>query len=612
MSDTNNWLGGTSRRDFLRYGAAGGAALLAGCGGGGSGVNRTDQTFTIFDPTTGGTVPTNRHLNPWNPTQQGVWHPGANIFDRAVAHSPASGKGTGIIANDWESVDDTTLEFHLSDEFTWHNGDQVTAHDWQLQFDIGLGILAMQAEEGARPHPLVKGAEATDDTTLQVTFHDPLSEAWALQNATTDLAGRESRGIFTKEGEEPWETWRTRLENGEEGVVGDITTAAKPMLSEDTVANGAFTVSELGDSTIVMEVYEDHPHASSIELKEMELELFEGGLATQPYLSGQVDAAHTGFPIQNDFDDRLPKGHTLFRESLSSNKLVAFNCGAGHNYDTPFSDRRVRQAVMHVYNRSELPDLLQGVNNVFEWGPCRVPGNVIKEETHRAATWVKDDFTTYGQNDTERATQLLKDAGYSREDGKWYRANGDRFEIDWMKGLKNPDHQLMQKNLKNFGVKINQQEVDSATLDERRTAGEYHVMPDGSSANGITSMWTLDLVISWLQSILHFEDEADIPMPIGDPEGSEGTKTINIEEHIRQWQVTGEQKYHKELTWWWNQFMPEIEMMYQPDAGAYRGNDWELDAPEDIVDGIDDALYIAPKLEDGTLRYIGTDETTSN
>lgn len=606
MPEFTNWREGKSRRDFLRYGAVGSTALIAGCiGGGGDGSGRSDQTFNVFDPTTGGTVPSNRHMNPWNPTQQGVWHPGANIFDRAVAHSPASNEGYGIIATDW-TAEGSTIEFTFSEDWTWHNGDDVTAHDWQLQFDLALGLLAMQAEDGARPHPIVESAEATGDYTIEVNFHSALSEEWALQNATTDLAGRESRGIFTKEGEEPWEGWRTALENEEEGIVEEITTATEPMLSEDTVGNGAFQVTEIGDANILMEVYEDHPNADSIEVQEMSLDLFEGNNPTQPYRTGQVDAAHTQFPVPNDVQSQLPEGHTLFKETLSSNKLIAFNCGEGNDYGSPFEDRRVRQAVAHVFDRQQLTELLEGVNEIFDYPPCRVPGNVLQEGSHDAADWV-DDFVKYGQNDTERATELLEEAGYSLEDGSWYNPDGNRFEIEWMNGIERQDHQLLQQNLNDFGIATNQIQVDDATLDERRTSGEYHVMPDGSSANGITAMWTLDLMPNWVQTITHYQPEVDVPMPVGDPEGSDGTKTINVEEHIQQWQVTGEDQYHKELMWWWNQFLPEIEAMYQPDAGAYNSTNWEIDAPDPVINGIDDALYIAPKMSDGTIRYVGNE-----
>ena len=100
MPEDTNWRNSRkSRRAFIKYGAVGGAALIAGCagdgsapdaggngsgggtsgggGGGGSGGmmgnnsasggnagsgNEGKTQFQLFDPSTGGTIPTNRHF----------------------------------------------------------------------------------------------------------------------------------------------------------------------------------------------------------------------------------------------------------------------------------------------------------------------------------------------------------------------------------------------------------------------------------------------------------------------------------------------------------------------------------------------------------------------
>jgi peptide/nickel transport system substrate-binding protein len=56
--------------------------------------------------------------------------------------------------------------------------------------------------------------------------------------------------------------------------------------------------------------------------------------------------------------------------------------------------------------------------------------------------------------------------------------------------------------------------------------------------------------------------------------------------------------------WWWNQYVPEMEVMYQPDAGAINTANWDFgDTPSAIVNGVDDALSVSLQLEDGGLRY---------
>ncbi|WP_222912991.1 ABC transporter substrate-binding protein [Natrinema sp. SYSU A 869] len=604
MPEGNNWrTSSPSRRDVLKYSAVGGTALVAGCLGGSSSTDR----FRVFDAETSGTLPSQRHCNPYNPTQRGTWHPGALIFDRPVMYSPAEDSAYPLIATDWEMTDDTTLEMTFSDEWTWHNGDQLTAEDWVMQLQMSLAILEYQADDGSRPHQFLESAEAPDEYTARINLHDSLSETVAVQNVTADLVGDESRGIFTNSSDDQWSEWHQRLQEASdsemETILEEITSEGYPML-EDAVGNGPFQVADIGDNVMVFEKYEDHPNADNINFSEYSFHLYENNNPTQPYANGEVDATHTQFPVEDDVKSQLPNGHTLIKESFSTNKLFTFNCGYDVEYDTPMSNANVRKAVCHVFDRQRVTQVLEGVNRMFDWAPCRVPGNVLENGTHDAAEWVQD-FTKYGQNDTGRATELLEKEGYTLEDGKWYTPDGERFEINIMNGSERKDLGVLKDNLREFGIKPNQEQVDDATFDERRQAGEYDMMPDGSSANGVRAIWALDLVPNWIQSISHFNPEAEIPMPIGDPEGSEGTKTINVEEHIRQWQVTDDDQYHKELMWWWNQTLPEMEVMFQPDAGAYNADNWQLDAPDGIIDGTEDALYLIPKTDEASMEYIG-------
>lgn len=606
----------STRRQFLKYGTAGGSVLLAGClgGGGGGGGQSPTKQFSVFDPLTSGAAPTERHLNPWNPSQTGCWHPGAAIMDRLAVYSPTKNEAYPLIAESWEKTSDTVLEVTLSDQWTWHNGDPFVAQDYVMEQQIELEILRASAEDGKRAHQVMKGIEAVDDQHIRIQLHDPLTDIFAVQNTIGSYHGNLGRGVFTKHDDAKWSDWHKRLRNtsGKEktAVIEEITTATYPSLTSDTaMGHGPFQLKDVGDDIVVMETYDDHPNADNINFDEFTINLFSQNKPTQPYTTGQVDAAHKGFPLPKDQRKQLPDNHTLFREGRSTNKLFAFNCGHEINdYDSPFESVNVRKAVCHVFDRQQVSSLLQGVNQLFKWPVCRVPGTTLaNKKDHSSVQFVNDNLTMYGTNDTKRATSLLRQDGYERNGkGNWLTPDGKRFEIKIMNGAERPDIQVLKKNLKDFGIDVTQQQVDDATFDENRTNGHYDMMPDGSSANGITALWALDLVSDWIQSITHFSPETDIPMPIGDSSGSSGTKTINVADHIRKWQVTGNSKFSHELMWWWNQTLPEAEMMYQPDAGAYNAKNWTLDAKAGIKNGVDDALYIAPKMPDGSLRYTGT------
>ena len=631
MPDSSNWRQQSiSRRNAIRAGLVGGVSLVAGCTGGGGtttdgdggggagdggdggtgsdggdGGSGNDARFTELDRQ--GTPPAERHFNLWNPAQSGTWFPGQVVFDRLAVYSPASNENYGIIANDWSMPEDDVLEVELSDQWSWHNGDQVVAADWVTQMQIEKAIAEFQSDS---ENPTVfSELEAVDDTFIRIGLNEPLSERFAVQN-TIAINADIGRGVFVKHDDDQWSSWHDTLRNGSDSEVSttveEITSTAYPNI-QDAIGNGPFQMSEVGDSDIIMERYEDHPYADDINFQEYAYWVpSDTGQVVQPYANGVVDATSKGFPVQDDLQSQLPENTQLFRETLSSNKLFTFNLGQGEGVsESIVSNRNVRRAMLHVLDRQSIEPLLQGVNRIFDWPPCRVPGKVMEAGDHSAAQFVKDNFVKYGQNDTERATELLESEGFERDGDTWLTDEGEEFEVSILNAANRPDFQIWIQNLQDFGITVNQENVDSATFDQRRKNGNYDIIPDGSSANGIFAMWAPDLIVNWvMKTLTHAPTTAEIPMPIGDPDGSSGMKEINIPEHITQWLVTDDEQYHQELMWWWNQYVPEMEVMYQPDAGAINTANWDFgDTPSAIVNGVDDALSVSLQLEEGGLRY---------
>ncbi|WP_235853683.1 ABC transporter substrate-binding protein [Halosimplex salinum] len=644
MPDFDNWRSEAStRREFIRAGAAGSVILLAGCsgddgtptpgdgdgdgnGGGGDGDGNdggggggggdggdgmsgvSDERFRLFDHADA--APPERHLNPWNPAQTGCWWPGAAIMDRPAAYSPSADEIINVMIEDWEMTDDTTLEATFRDDYTWHNGDQFVAQDYVMEQQIELEILKAQAEDGENAHVAMESIEAVDDQLVRVNLHTPYAPKFAMQNTIADYHGNLARGVFTKHDDDQWSDWHGRLRDssGDEltAVIEEITTSNYPKINGDNaIGHGPFQIKNVGDNIIVCELYEDHPNAENINFREFAMRNFPNtNQPVQPYSNDQVDATAGGFPVQDDLKAQLPDTHSLYREARSANSLFTFNCGANNDYDTPVNDRNVRKAICHVFDRQSVDPLLQGVKRRFEWAPCRVPGRIMELGEHESTEWVQD-FELYGQNDTERAAEYLRRSDFEQDsNGNWLTPDGEQFELEFLNATERVDFQVLQQNLENFGISVTQNSVDSATFDERRQNGEYEMIPDGSSANGITAMWAPGLVVDWLSSLAQFSLDQTIPMPIGDPEGENGTKDINVAEHIQSWQTTGDSQYHKELMWWWNQHVPEHENMYEPDAGAFNTANWELNADSAITEGIDDALFIATKVGDG-ISYTG-------
>lgn len=565
--------------------------------------------------------PPDRHLDPWNPAQTGCRYPGALIMDRPAVYSPSENAVYNVMLDEWELVDETTIEATFSDEYTWHDGDDFRAEDYVLEQQIELAIARLQQDEDdeSEPHAAITRIETVDGRMARIHMHRPFAPVFAMQNTLAEYHGDIGRAAFTKRDDDRWRDWHDRLRSGDgrdaRRALEEISQANYPNLAtDDPVGHGPFRIAEVREDAIVCERYEDHPHADSIDCEEFVLRYFStsgesfqpfAGEDFEPFAGGAVDATATGFPVPDEFRDLLPDTTELYREARSANDLFAFNCGHESETETPVSDRRVRKAICHVFDREAVRPRLNGVKRLFEWPSCRAPGKVLERGEHAVADWVRE-FERYGENDTERAAAYLTDAGFERDDdGAWLTPDGERFELTILNGDKRADFAVLRENLEDFGVAVTMERVDSATFDDRRMSGDYEIIPDGSSANGIVAMWLPGLVVDWLGDLAHFDPVADVPMPVGDPHAANGAKTINVRDHIHLWQTTGDERYYRELVWWWNQIVPEHENMYEPDAGAFNTELWSFDAAPGVKNGVDDALFVATKLPDQGITYTG-------
>lgn len=187
----------TSRRSLLKFaGTAGAAALVAGCIGDDpedeevfddddAGVEDDDDAGTGDDDDTepaddddapdpeGETLTYATTISPSNIDPMGVSDNFENIYAVNVYDSLVNyddGSPPEIIeglATEWDVVDDTTYEFTLRDDATFHNGDPVTADDVVYSFtrmaEMGMGMSWMW-DGIVEP----AGVDAPDDTTVVI------------------------------------------------------------------------------------------------------------------------------------------------------------------------------------------------------------------------------------------------------------------------------------------------------------------------------------------------------------------------------------------------------------------------------------------------------------
>lgn len=107
-----------------------------------------------------------------------------------------TGEPVGMVATDWETEDSQSWTFTLRDDFTFHNGDPVTAQtfvdtwNWVVQPDNAQGGAGFydkiqgyeEVVDGTATE--LSGVTAPDDTTLQIELTEPFSPLPAMLSYT--------------------------------------------------------------------------------------------------------------------------------------------------------------------------------------------------------------------------------------------------------------------------------------------------------------------------------------------------------------------------------------------------------------------------------------------
>lgn len=587
-----------TRRNIVKSSLVGGSALLAGCSSdsgnqagtsGGTGATTSNTTGGGDGQTTTFTLgtTTNRvefdqmHYNPYDPDNlMGGIDPAGIIYDPLMMWFTSRNQWEPYIA-DW-TLDGDVVELQFSEDWTWHDGDQLTASDYYTSSQLGLEVSRVQSGE-EDPSQWVAGYELVDDFTMRINLQDEFAKTWTLRNAVgTGLT------IIKEDLGEPrtYKQWLEEIRDAEGEEAKQLVSKLTQWTQEKPVGNGPFKIKEVTPSEIVTERFDDHPYADQIGIDEYRFQATNDVVLS--YQEKQVDGIMRNLPATEDTQSRLPESHPISREQISI-RMICMNHG---QYDHPnsgaeagayepyTSDRAVRKAIGYIVDRNRIQSVMPSNVKPFNWAPCWLSPTDIEQDVYDLS-----GYETYDQ-DHEKAASLLQEAGYSEQDGTWVDDSGDPMEIQFMTpsgdaiGL--PMGQATVDELKSFGIPATLESVDGATFGERRFAGDYDLMVDGSDGTSTVMTWD-SFAWTWLAGLHHGPDEYEVPMPVGDPSGSEGTAVINIQDEITQWARSGDKQHPQRMAWAWNQALPRYEMVFQPNGGAIRADKWGVSGPEPLV-----------------------------
>ncbi|MCU4802655.1 ABC transporter substrate-binding protein [Halobacteria archaeon HArc-gm2] len=394
-----------------------GAAALAGCDSGGDGGDGEDGNESSGDGEDGGAsgVIDKTHVSALqtNPTEdtinrhhtQNASEPASRLaFDRYAAYSFESGEFQLEALDDWE-FDGKTVTLTFRDDLTWSDGSQVTTEDIDTQFQL-------QKKTGSAIWGYVESTEVVDDLTYQLNLSgetNPQMVKFQLSNMWVSTPASVFEQFLDQDASEV-QTW----------VWEDS--------DEDVLVSGPFKYVDRSQQEWNFERNPEFRDADNINFSDWQFDAYqEASVPQQDFTAGggRFDSSWSAFAPPETVEGY--QDHVVEIRSI----LAKWGYGTVFNHDSDiFGDRAVRQAIAYVINREELVENA-GPRTKF---PASVPCGIAPKNIDQWLGDQKSNFNDYGvgESDTESATQVLEDAGYSKSGGTWQTPDGEALSAEYL------------------------------------------------------------------------------------------------------------------------------------------------------------------------------------
>lgn len=578
-----------SRRQAIALTGAAGVGSLAGCLGGDGddgvpdaledGTGEVDAEFPEdYEETMNQAVP-GGSANPFgaeyifNPfhTQWNAGDVQELSFEYLAVYHTGEGEFVPRVADDWEVNRDTGItRVELSEEYGWSDGSDVTAQDFvttmKLNSYMGLGLQDyVDIENGIRTD-----GEYAFEIELIDELQDLEQELWMNAWAETLLhVNHEQYGGFVERFDE------AETDEEIEAVQRDVI-SYEPEWNE-VLYSGPLMFVEANEQYADQVPNQNHPAAA-----EWDFYLRHGEYEEEPGLRAEEVTWRHNDPTLQDLPERYDEPPVSF-----SGQSFAILFGTEDEYIRDYPE--VRKAISYAVDFENI------VNVTAPGTPVDTlsAGIDFGYAEHFIHDDVMDAMANYAPRDTDRATDLLEDAGFTQEDGNWLTPDGNEWELNFPVGDWFADHsEIIANNLNEFGITVDhyidemptwQSEVEADNAYDLTVqlnygmARDYHAYSDldeelNNPDRGILTERPL------------FDAVVEVP-EIGNPDGD--TVEIDLEEELSGIQTAANDEELLEsstaLAWAHNQLLPGAMIFpwsehYWVDAGGYdfdiESDDW--------------------------------------
>lgn len=430
-----------SRRRMLELTVGGSMFAIAGClGSNGGSSDGSNKTFIAHM----WTRPTDVQYNPWNPSNQSGW---LNNYthDALALFEPLQRKWYKEMAADWSfDLDNNRFDVTIKDS-KWHNGDPVTTEDVATYYRINKYLggsewdyfdkISLPSKKKIRFH--LKGS-----VNKNLLFDSVLTQEVRVRS--------KEYGKFLK---------MFRNAEGDEQAVQDVKSKVLQYVQEKNVGNGVFKLVETNKQWASLEPWKDNPRANKIDYDELRLNFNPSNQKNwQALKAGEQDLAAVAMP--KSVRKTLPENIKRFVG------IPWFGGGIGFQFnDDVYGQRKVRQAIAYAIDTTPVAKNAGGY-----WVPSfpsGIAGNSKNVPTKLLGEKYAAKFERYHQN-RQKASDLLKDAGFSKKGGSWRRPDGGKMKAPIIVNSGHSDYvkamQSVVGQLKDFGIQATLVSKGSSTF----------------------------------------------------------------------------------------------------------------------------------------------------
>ncbi|WP_436936477.1 ABC transporter substrate-binding protein [Halovenus marina] len=505
---------------------------------GDGGVAILDRKFDNFTQTNPDVAQFNR-FNPNNAADR----VSEIIYDPLAGYNQQTGEWEYLLADDL-SVQESSATLTLSDQYTWHNGDSVTASDLVTQFKIAR----------VTDDPLwdfVSSVEATGD--YEVTFGmDSATNQNILKTHILDTYVSTPESVFGEK--------LSAVQDASDDEQSQVLTSEILEWGwKDPIGNGPFQLEEAVTQRFELSRFPDHPNADKINFNQYHVKYVTLQEKTQMAISGQLDGgsgANTSVTNRNQIPD-----HYEFVTYTGYN-------GDGHffQFDDPLTGNiHFRKAYQHLIDQVKMNRTVRTPNTQgFTWEPHTLQTGIMENQADTYLDGVIDGFTEYNGG-AERAAEVLREGGFSKSNGSWQLPNGDDTSLEIIVVQGNPSLTgqagYVAEQMNDFGISTNVRGVDFSTYFDAYQTGNFQVTIWLWGGGNPDPYFHFSNLLDSIAGPIGYPETIEVPMPVGDPDGS--MQSVNPREKLEQLATTiDEEEYQtliQELAWIFNQSAPLLQ-----------------------------------------------------